>query len=141
MLGERFAASILEAIVGSLTLDDLGVAPALSVASPLGADSRLIRRSDEDIAVVVNRIVSVVSRHPDGIMAETLRREIGLSKRELFTPMKLAVATRVIRKTGKKRATYYFPTTESKIRAAKRSSRPKSKRPTEGELAISFGDT
>ena len=77
-------------------------------AKALKSTGRLPRRSDEDIALVVEEIVAVVRKHPEGIRAEELREELGLEKKELPKPMLVALASGAIRKEGEKRATAYF---------------------------------
>lgn len=69
---------------------------------------RLARRSEEDIAKVVEEILVVVKKHPEGIRAEELRVELGLDKKEMPKPMLVALANGSLRKEGEKRATVYF---------------------------------
>lgn len=69
---------------------------------------RLARRSEEDIAKVVEEILVVVKKHPEGIRAEELREELGLDKKEMPKPMLVALANGSLRKEGEKRATVYY---------------------------------
>lgn len=69
---------------------------------------RLARRSEEDILKVVEEILVVVKKHPEGIRAEELREELGLDKKEMPKPMLVALANGSLRKEGEKRATVYY---------------------------------
>lgn len=69
---------------------------------------RLPRRSEEDIAALVDQIVACVADHPEGIRAEDLRAELKLDKKELPKPIMAALESGKIRKQGEKRATTYF---------------------------------
>jgi hypothetical protein len=67
------------------------------------------RRSPEDIAKTTERIVALVKKHPKGIKAEEMKTKLGISQNEWVLPLKKALASKEIRKTGQKRSTRYFP--------------------------------
>lgn len=69
---------------------------------------RLARRSPEDLAKVVDQIVAVLDKHPDGLRAEEIREAIGVSAKELPRPLGDALDGKRITKKGQKRATTYF---------------------------------
>ena len=69
---------------------------------------RLARRSEEDIAKVVDRIVKLVASKPNGLRAEQIRDELRLEAKELPRPLADALASKQLRKSGDKRATTYF---------------------------------
>ncbi len=69
---------------------------------------RLARRSPEDLAKVVDQIVAVLEKHPDGLRAEEIRAAIGVSAKELPRPLGDALDGKRITKKGQKRATTYF---------------------------------
>ncbi len=69
---------------------------------------RLARRSPEDLAKVVDQIVAVLEKHPDGLRAEEIREAIGVSAKELPRPLGDALDGKRITKKGQKRATTYF---------------------------------
>jgi hypothetical protein len=83
-------------------------APPASRPVKTGKGGRLARRSDEDIALVVQDILTCVAKHPEGIRAEELRSELGLAKNEIGKPIMAALASGALRKEGWKRATCYF---------------------------------
>jgi hypothetical protein len=133
-LAEEFATSVLGTIRGSSLEDILSEAgstgfreparrgpgrPRKSVA-PLGESSgvgpaslrrkggRLGRRSANDLARVVDQIADLLSRSPKGLRAEQIRKELGLSAKEVPRPIAKALASKRITKVGQKRATTYF---------------------------------
>jgi hypothetical protein len=80
-------------------------------SSPAGARrrrGRLARRSAGDISQIVDSIVSLLERRPDGLRAEQIRAELGLEAKELPRPIAEALASKRINKQGQKRATTYF---------------------------------
>jgi len=86
--------------------------PAKAVAEPKAAKSsngRLPRRSDEDIAKLLEQVISVVrAAGKDGMRAEQLRVRLGWSAKELPRVLKFGVAEKELRTSGQKRATTYF---------------------------------
>jgi hypothetical protein len=79
---------------------------APKVARP--ASGRLPRRSAEDIAGELDRIVSLVQKHKDGLRAEQIRAELGLQAKELPRVLKEGLSSKKLRSKGQKRATTYF---------------------------------
>lgn len=91
-----------------------------------GKKGRLARRSEEDIAEVVARIVKFVTSKPKGVRAEEIRDGLGLEPKEMKRPVDEALASKQISKTGNKRATTYFAgkkagkTAAAKVKPAKK---------------------
>ena len=82
---------------------------------------RLGRRSSEDIAKVLESIVSLLGQHPEGLRAEQIKDSLGLDKREMPKPIGEGLKSGALTKTGAKRATTYFAGSASgKTRSAKR---------------------
>jgi len=123
-LAKGFAESVLGAIRGA-SLEDIlaesgraragapaaGRAPAAaSKAAPArkGRGGRLARRSPEQIAAVVDSIVSALEKAKGGLRSEQLQKALGLSKKEITGPINEALAAKKIRKTGERRSTTYF---------------------------------
>jgi hypothetical protein len=127
-LAQTFATNVLDAI-RQMSLDEIlaetqgggraaARARAVAVAAALGAAApvrgarrkggRLLRRSADDIAALVDAIVDVLERTPDGLRAEEIRASLGLEAKELPRPLAEALATKRISKQGQKRATTYF---------------------------------
>jgi hypothetical protein len=128
-LASSFASSVLDAIRG-MSLEDIidesdGARrgpgrPRMHVASALPASAppsrarssqkggRLERRSQADIAAVVDRIVELLEQHPEGLRAEQIREMLELEAKELPRPIAEALQQRRITKSGQKRATTYF---------------------------------
>lgn len=69
---------------------------------------RLARRGPQDIQRVLDQVVTILHRHPDGLRAEQLLVELGLEKKELPRPIAEGLKLGAIKKTGQKRATTYF---------------------------------
>ena len=69
---------------------------------------RLARRSPEQIAAVVDSIVSALQKASSGLRSEQLQKTLGLDKKEITGPLNEALAAKKIRKTGQKRSTTYF---------------------------------
>lgn len=67
-----------------------------------------------DIANASEKIVELVSQHPNGLLAEELRKKSGLSRRALFTPLTHALASGGLKKKGEKRKTTYFAPTRTR---------------------------
>jgi hypothetical protein len=102
MGGGRRVAARTEAAVSS---------PATSRAPAAGGRrraGRLARRSAGDIAGVVDRIVGLLRASPKGLRAEQIRQKLGFQSKELPRPLKEAVDTGRLGKSGRKRATTYF---------------------------------
>jgi hypothetical protein len=78
--------------------------------SSLGAraSGRLARRSPDQIAGVVDRIVGLLRQNPRGLRAEQIRARLGLLAKEMPRPLKDALAAGRLGKSGQKRSTLYF---------------------------------
>lgn len=129
-LAASFATSVLDAI-RQMSLDEIlaetrggaapraaarAAAPAKAAAAPAAVPAkargrkggRLLRRSAEDIASLIDQIVSTLAANPKGLRAEQIRDKLGLQSKELPRPLAEALSSRRITKTGEKRATTYF---------------------------------
>jgi hypothetical protein len=124
-LAEEFATNIIRAL-RTASIDELtGVtsgggaargprafsAPSAAAAATAGAPrkrGRLGRRSTADIGKVMERIVSLLQAHPEGLRAEQIRSELNCSPKELPRPLADALSSGQVSKTGQKRATTYF---------------------------------
>jgi hypothetical protein len=119
-LASSFAASVLDAIRGASLAELISGssgAGSRSVArdtvrsAPAGGRrrrGRLPRRSAGDIAHVVEKIVSLLKQHTGGLRAEQIREKLSLQAKELPRPLKEALDTGRLSKSGQKRATTYF---------------------------------
>lgn len=86
-------------------------APARKSAAtpaPRGRGGRLGRRSVADIEGMVDTIVSLLGRSPEGMRAEQIREALGVQAKELPRPLSDGLAAGKLRKSGQKRATTYF---------------------------------
>ena len=123
-LANEFAMSIISALRAA-SIDELtGVAgvsgrgvqparpgrPALApAAAPKRArGGRLGRRSTADIGRMVDDIVSLLQRNPEGLRAEQIREALNCQAKELPRPLADALSEGRITKSGQKRATTYF---------------------------------
>lgn len=86
-----------------------GAKKATRKASPkTKASGRLARRSPEEIAAAVGKVVSVLKKNPAGLRAEDIRAATGLSPKELPRVLKQGVADKAFKITGgQKRSTTY----------------------------------
>jgi hypothetical protein len=123
-LAAHFADAIVNAIRGS-SLEELlaqtggSVSPGRgrgrprSVAdatepSPRGRRSgRLPRRSAEEIAAELDRIVGLVKKSKAGLRAEEIRVALKMQPKEMPRILKEGLATKVLKSKGQKRATTY----------------------------------
>src|SRR5579859_3702199 len=103
-LASSFADAILEAIRAS-SLEELlaqggaGRGPKRGPGRPRGAHAkvgRLPRRSAEDIANELSKIVTLVKKTKGGLRAEQIRTELGLQAKELPRVLKEGLATKVL---------------------------------------------
>ena len=106
-----------------------------------GKKGRLARRSEEDIAEVVARIVKFVTSKPKGVRAEEIRDGLGLEPKEMKRPVDEALASKQISKTGNKRATTYFAgkkagkTAAAKVKPAKKAVKKAAKKTKPAKVA------
>jgi hypothetical protein len=133
-LALQFSESVLEAIRGASLEELFGesaargasavpraqraprtahTAPVSIAARPAGPGrkprpGRLSRRSASDIERVISEIVSLLGESPVGMRAEQIRQRLGLVAKELPRPLKEALDSGRIGKSGQKRATTYF---------------------------------
>ncbi len=69
---------------------------------------RLPRRSADDIAKTLDRVVGLVKRHKSGLRAEQIRSELHMQAKEMPRVLKEGLSKRVLKSKGQKRATTYF---------------------------------
>ena len=96
-LASSFASAVVEAIRGA-SLQELveheggngrrvagggGQPDPLSVPKKRGKNGRLPRRSAEEIAATLNRIVLLVKTHKNGMRAEEIRSKLGMESKEM----------------------------------------------------------
>ena len=72
------------------------------------SSGRLSRRSAEDIASTLTKIVALVKRHKEGLRAEQIRAELGMEAKEMPRVLKEGLAKKALKSKGHKRATTYF---------------------------------
>jgi hypothetical protein len=129
-LAEAFAGSVLAA-VRSVSLDELLAgthrgraethvvngtkAPVEEVAAKrpgrpraaASAPGRLPRRSADDIAAALERVVGLVKKHREGLRAEQIRTELDMQAKEMPRVLKEGLAKKKLKAKGQKRATTY----------------------------------
>ena len=134
-LANQFALSIIGALRAA-SIDEIanvigdgggrGRARALESFAAVGAGGkrgrgrRLGRRSVADIGRMVDGIVALLERHPEGLRAEQIRDELHCEAKELPRPLSDGLKAGRLRKTGQKRATTYFSSGGADKRRAKR---------------------
>jgi hypothetical protein len=124
-LASSFAESVLETIRG-ISLSELvdadaqvrqnGRATGASASNvtaakkPIGSNGRLARRSQDDIAAALGRVVALTKKHKEGLRAEQIRAELGLQAKEMPRILKEGFQKKALKSKGQKRATTYFAT-------------------------------
>ena len=71
-------------------------------------NGRLPRRSGEEIAATLNKIVLLVKTQKNGLRAEEIRSKLGLLPKEMPRILKEGLSTKKLTSKGQKRATTYF---------------------------------
>jgi hypothetical protein len=122
-LAGSFASSVLEAIRGASLEDILSESrtpvskarrepPSNGAAKPPPVRSkpagRLRRRSADDIAKALDRVVALVKKNKEGLRAEQIRQQLGMQAKEMPRVLKDALAKKQLKSRGQKRATTYF---------------------------------
>lgn len=100
-------------------------------------DGRIYKRSSEEIKSLVQNIVGLLAKAPEGLRAEQLRDELGIEAKELPRPIQIGLETRAFRKRGLRRSTTYFlapPKGTTKAKSTKKASN-KDASPEAGEVA------
>lgn len=72
------------------------------------ASDRLARRSPEQIAEAVGRVVALVKKRKDGLRSEQIRAELGMDAKEMPRVLKEALTKKALTSKGQKRGTLYF---------------------------------
>jgi hypothetical protein len=125
-LAANFAQQVLAAIQGS-SLQELVGSGGSSVGNGRSARSvaahvetlpsvrkagrkpgRLPRRSADEIAALLNKIVLLVKTHKDGMRAEEIRSTLGMEAKEMPRILKEGISKKKLTTKGQKRATTYF---------------------------------
>jgi hypothetical protein len=123
-LASSFASSVLEAIKGA-SLEELlaesSGRPKRGPGRPRGSSTespprgrtrqksgRLKRRSADDIAKALERVVALVKTKKDGLRAEQIRKALKMQPKEMPRVLQEGLAKKKLRSKGQKRATTYF---------------------------------
>lgn len=119
-LASSFADAVLDA-VRSVSLHEIqatgntnnhragrAVAATSGVARRPRASGRLPRRSSDDIAKQLERVVALVKSQKSGLRAEQIRDRLGMQSKELPRILKEGLSKRTLKSKGQKRATTYF---------------------------------
>lgn len=69
---------------------------------------RLHRRSPEDIAAALDKIVGMLKKHNGGLRAEQIRAALHMQPKEMPRVLAEGLGNRKLKKKGQKRATTYF---------------------------------
>ena len=119
-LADSFANAVLEAIKGASLAELLteSRAPAAKARReqtngaprPTRGRSpgRLKRRSSDDIAHALDKVVGLVKRHKNGLRAEQIRDQLGMLAKEMPRVLKEGLSKKQLKSRGQKRATTYF---------------------------------
>jgi hypothetical protein len=76
-------------------------------ASAARSQGPLRRRSPEDVAKVLDRVVAVVKESKSGLRSEEIRQKLGLQAKEMPRILKEGLAKRALKRKGEKRSTVY----------------------------------
>jgi hypothetical protein len=119
-LAASFAIDVVRAIQGSSLQELVGEVSAggrrgrpAAVDSPpkavrRGKGGRLSRRSTDDIAAALDRIVGVLKKEQGGMRAEQIRKVLHMQSKEMPRVLSEGLSKRKLKKKGQKRATTYF---------------------------------
>lgn len=69
---------------------------------------RLPRRSADDIAEALGRIVALVKKNKQGLRAEQIRSQLRMQSKEMPRILKEGISKKALKSKGQKRATTYF---------------------------------
>jgi hypothetical protein len=72
------------------------------------ATGRLPRRSAEDIAAALDRVIALVKKNKDGLRAEEIRAALKMQAKEMPRILKEGLSTKKLKSKGQKRATAYW---------------------------------
>jgi hypothetical protein len=81
--------------------------PLSAPSKPKGKSGRLPRRSAEEIAKTLEKIVLLVKTHKGGLRAEEIRSKLGMQAKEMPRILKEGLAKKKLASKGQKRATTY----------------------------------
>ncbi len=76
--------------------------------TPRRKDGRLPRRSPDEIAKTLDKIVLLVKTQKNGLRAEEIRSKLGMQAKEMPRILKQGLAAKKLTSKGQKRATTYF---------------------------------
>jgi hypothetical protein len=132
VLASNFASAVLDAIRGA-SLDELlaesgggarrapgrpresRAAAARPTTAPARKAGRLARRSPEQIAKALDRVVALVKGKKDGLRAEHIRTALKLQSKEMPRVLKEGLAKKKLKAKGQKRATTYSAVRPDKL--------------------------
>jgi hypothetical protein len=84
-------------------------APPATATTPRASKSgRLARRSPEDIARALDRVVALVKGKKEGLRAEQIRNALKMQAKEMPRVLQEGLAKKKLKSKGQKRATTYF---------------------------------
>jgi hypothetical protein len=119
-LADSFASAVLEAIQGASLaelLTESRVPASRARREPANgapraprsrSAGRLKRRSPDDIAEALDKIVALVKKNKGGLRAEQIRDQLGMLAKEMPRVLKEGLAKKQLKSRGQKRATTYF---------------------------------
>jgi hypothetical protein len=101
-LATRFADDVLELVSAA-------VVEEVTRAGGVVRDGRRrrVRRSEEQLRAVGDRILAVLRRKPGGLRAEDLRGELGLAREQMGRPLRALLDGGQVKKSGERRLTVY----------------------------------
>jgi hypothetical protein len=104
-LAESFAAEVF-ALIKGMTIGE--IVDLTDTKPARGKPGPKSKRSTAAHEKVIDAIVGVLKRHTDGMRAEEIRGALSLTRKDIDRPIAGALASKMIKKTGQKRATRYF---------------------------------
>jgi hypothetical protein len=118
-LATQFAMSVIDALQAA-SIDELTGVSVRRGNGHLPVDGggrkggRLGRRTTADIGRVLDSIVTLLEKSPEGLRAEQIRAALGVQPKELPRPLADGLTLGRLTKSGQKRATAYFAAVASK---------------------------
>jgi hypothetical protein len=82
--------------------------PISAAPTRKGKNGRLPRRSADEIASTLNKVVLLAKTQKQGLRAEEIRSKLGLLPKEMPRILKDGISSKKLTSKGQKRATTYF---------------------------------
>lgn len=115
--------------------DTVDEAPKAPKQMRKAAEAPKIVPKARDASPLLTRVVKLLTKHPNGLRAEEIRANLGISAQEMPKPLKEGLKNSTLKKHGNKRATTYTLIGEGEV-AAKSTKAETPAKPAKAEKAV-----